>query len=266
MITSDLQLRTFNVNKPWTRADAAEHSEAALASWGYENSTPRLGEAPFLPSGATDKLNKLLSISPGECADFDFPLWEAIAQHTDDYIECVGDLFVAAHAYTRTWRKSRSPTSMAPGGLDVFKGVAGDDLYDHALQVSRYGVLPRGDRPPERFRQEAYANINDNPEATAAELWGDLIKDRLLVLTDRSDPQTGSLMEPRLAYLLQKDATDPDSTKCRYVSDPRNGANERLNNDRHPRRIVPRHQNVARRVMCWELRYPTSQYSPPSET
>lgn len=129
------------------------------------------------------------------------------------------------------------------------------ELYGRVLKVSKYGVLPRGDRPPVRFPQTAYANINDKPQATADELWGDVLKGRLMLFAERSASYSGDIMGPKLAYVLQKDATNPDTMKDRYISDPRNEANDRIDNDRRPQCVMPRHRNVARRIGYWGRRY-----------
>ena len=63
-------------------------------------------------------------------------------------------------------------------------------------------------------------------------------------------------MEPKLAYVCRKDVTDPAKTKVRYISDPMNEVNERLDKDRRPKRITPRNQNIARRIIYWQKRYP----------
>ena len=256
MITTGRKLRNFNVLKPRTRSAALEHSAASLASWDYEHSTPPLGQSPTLPNGASEKLDQLFLTIPPEDTVFSYPLWGKIACETDDYVASTGDVSIASHAHTCGWRKRRNPTTLTPNGLSVFEGIVAPDLYQHALNISSHGVLPCGDRPPERFQQSAYANINDNPEATAAELWEDLVKGRLMIFTDRSEPFAGDLMGSKLAYVLQKDATNPDVVKVRYISDPRNEVNDRLENDRRPQCIIPRHQNVARRAMYWKRRYP----------
>lgn len=77
-----------------------------------------------------------------------------------------------------------------------------------------------------------------------------------MVYTELSEPYTENLMESRLSYVSQKDATSPEQTKVRYISDPRVEINPRIDTDRHPRCVAPRHQNVARRVLYRQRRYP----------
>ena len=48
------------------------------------------------------------------------------------------------------------------------------ELFCYALDMATYGVKPHGDAVPTRVRQQAYASVNDDPETTAIELWGDL--------------------------------------------------------------------------------------------
>ena len=151
----------------------------------------------------------------------------------------------------------RDPTTLKPSGLAIFDDIVEQPLLGYVTKVSQYGVSPCGNKPPERFRQEAYANVQDNPQNTAAELWGGVLKGRLVAFAVDSEPYTGSLMESKLAYVTQKDVTNPANTKVRYISDPRNEVNERIENDHHPQRIIPRHQNVTRRVLYWKRRYHT---------
>ena len=58
--------------------------------------------------------------------------------------------------------------------------------------------------------------------------------------------------------MVPKNVTKPENAKVRYISDPRNEVNERIDNERHPQRIIHRHKNVARRAIYWKRRYPTN--------
>ena len=118
------------------------------------------------------------------------------------------------------------------------------------------GVLPLADKPPSRSQQKPYSIVQDNPERKACGLWGDLVKGRLMVYTSRSEHLAEELMESRRAYASQKDVTSPDQAKARYISDPRIEMKSRIDTDRHPRRIVPKQQNVARTFHYWQRMYP----------
>lgn len=76
-----------------------------------------------------------------------------------------------------------------------------------------------------------------------------------MVYTIKSEQLTEDLMDSRMAYVSQKDVTDPDQVKVRYISGPRVEINPRIDTDRHPRRIVPKQQNVARAVLYSQRRY-----------
>ena len=249
MDDSHSQLRSFHIKKPWARQQAEEEGGDAVASWGYESDTPPLDQPPPLSTSATEALDTLFKFIPGEDAPFDYGAWDAINTLTDLYIKRVGDLFQAAHGYTAKWRRGAPLLHLPPQGIGLFNGIVDEQLYDYASRVATHGVHPHGGRPPVRFRQQAYSNVQDNPRDTAAELWGDVLKGRLLAFTVASETFTSNLMESKLAYVSQKDATDPDSTEVRYISDPRNEVNERIHNEHHPQCVIPRHQNVARRVM-----------------
>ena len=229
----------------------------AHESWVYENSTPKLDDEPLLTDEARRALEHLFGAIPIEDAPFEFSVWESIAEGEDAYVGEAGDLSTAAHAYTANWRRGRKPTTLTPAGLSIFGGIDDKDLYDHSLGVATRGASPCGDRIPPMFHQEAYSNAHDNPIETAAELWGDVLKGRLFLFTQRSDPFAGNLMESKLAYVTQRDVTNPDQVKTRYISDPRSEANERIDNDRNPPCVIPRHQNVARRILYWKRRNPS---------
>ena len=109
--------------------------------------------------------------------------------------------------------------------------------------------------PPRGSPQTAYANIADNPQESAAELWEDVAKGRLVLCAEQSDAYTGNLMESKLAYVLQKDSTDPDAMRARYISEPRNEANDRIDNERHRQCTIHRRRNADRRVLYWKRRY-----------
>lgn len=138
----------------------------------------------------------------------------------------------------------------------MFQRKVGQRVYDYANNLATKGVKPLADRPPVRSRQTPYSTIQNNPERKARELWEDLVEGRLMVFTVDSEPWTDELMESRLAFVTQTDATNPDQQKARYISDPRVEINHRIDTDRHPRCIVPRQQNVARRILYWQRGYP----------
>ena len=137
----------------------------------------------------------------------------------------------------------------------MFKGHVDERLYKYAEQLAIYGVKPLADQPPVRSKQMPYATVGENPQRTACDLWGDLVKDRLLVCTEATEALVGPLMESRLAYLNQPGPVNPDLQKARYISDRRVAINERIATDRRPRCISPKQQNVARRVLYWKRRY-----------
>ena len=66
----------------------------------------------------------------------------------------------------------------------------------------------------------------------------------------------GNLTESKLAAVTQKDVTNTDVMKTRYISDPRLEVNSRITNDRRHKCAVPRHANVSRRILYWNARYP----------
>ena len=107
-----------------------------------------------------------------------------------------------------------------------------------------------------RFRQDVYSPINDDVGATAAPLWGDLLRCRLMMSTVSRDDKLGDLMEPKLVAVHQNDLAIPQVVKTRRMSVPTPEFGERTSKERHPECISLRRANVARRVLYWQRRYP----------
>ena len=191
-----------------------------------------------------------------EDAPFDLKTWENIAARADDFVASTGNLLTAAHIYVCEWRKRRNPTTLKEEGLKHFEGVVNKDLFQYALDIATRGVIPKGDRRPKRFAQEPYSSITDNLESTASSLWEDVVKGRMFVVTVASEAYLGELMESKLAAVVQRDVSNPSKDKVRYISDPRLEVNERMCKYRHPKCVIPRHANVARRILFWQRRYP----------
>lgn len=158
-------------------------------------------------------------------------------------------MFQAAHAYIARWRATRCPTTMTPAWLEVSKGLVKTDVFDYASDMAAYGFRPHGPSAPVRFHRRAYASVNDDPATTASELWGDLVTGRLFVFTEASERHTANLMESKLTFVTQADVANPEIEQTRYISDPRLEVNERVTSENHPTCVIPRHQNVARRLM-----------------
>ena len=193
---------------------------------------------------------------PGPPAVFDMDKWIKISALGDELIVETGDVFTAAHAYAATWRNTRNPVTMTPMRIEFPQGSTQPAVLDYARDMAVYGVRPRGSYPPARFRQQAYACVRDDPITTASELRDDLIKGRIFVFTELPDSLVGNLMESKLTYVTQADVADPSVSKTRHISDPRLEINERVTGDNRPACVIPRHQNIARRLLYFKRRYP----------
>ena len=169
----------------------------------------------------------------------------------------MGCLYMAAHLYVAYWRANRSPTTLTPEGLEVFAGRVDPNLLGFANDMAVYGVKPMSAYLAVRSPQAPYSSIMDNPERTCEDLWGGLVKRRVMLFSKECDHLVGPLMESRLAFVTQKDVTQKEGVKVRYISDPRVEINERIDPWNHPKVRVPKHANVIRRIMYWKRRYPT---------
>ena len=65
----------------------------------------------------------------------------------------------------------------------------------------------------------------------------------------------GHLVDSRLASVTQKDVTDEYGVKVRYMSDPGNEIDERINPKNHHWALGPRHANAIRLILYWKRRY-----------
>ena len=195
MIPDEAQLRSFHIEKPWTKRAAEEVGQEAVMAWELERDTPPLDEPPELSQPALVALGALFEVIPGPKEPFSMKKWHEIASKSDHLVGVVGDVFLASHAYMASWRATRVPTTMTPAGLKVFQGLVEDEIFDYAMDRATFGVKPKGHYPPVRVRQQAYASVNDDPTTTASELWSDLVNGRLFLISFDSEYATGNLME-----------------------------------------------------------------------
>ena len=126
-----------------------------------------------------------------------------------------------------------------------------------AVNLATYGVRPMSQYPAERSPQQPYSSVRDNPQRTCEDMWGDLVKGRVMSFSKRCEHLVGPLMESRLAFATQKDVAKDSGVKVRYIFDPRVEINERIDPATHPRVRVPKHANAIRRILYWKRRYPT---------
>ena len=181
-----------------------------------------------------------------------------IANKGDVFITSMGCMYLAARAYIRHWREFRKPATLTQKGLSVFKGRVNSELLAYATDLAVYGVKPMAKYPAVRSPQKPYSSLVGNPIRTCDDMWGDLVKGGgIMLFSKRCEHLVGPLMESRLAFVTQKDATKEKGVKVRYISDPRVGINERIDPSTHPRVRGPKHANVIRIILYGRRRYPT---------
>ena len=140
------QLRSFSVEKPWSKLQAELHIPEALGGWEYENSIPPLVNPPPRRNEISILLDELFQIAPGEDAGFDQISWDKLDEATDKVVIAPGDLFLTAHWYTARWRAQRNPTTLTPQGLKCLECFVSAELYNYALKISTRWVLPMGQK------------------------------------------------------------------------------------------------------------------------
>ena len=86
-----------------------------------------------------------------------------------------------------------TPTNLLPGNLDLFRRRIQPPLLEHAYGVFTFGAKPRAICHAIRSRQDPYSSVADNPQRTAADLRGDLVKGLVMVFTRESDSFVGRI-------------------------------------------------------------------------
>ena len=254
---TDAELRELKISKPWAENSAIEAGAEASLAWADEQAPPPLGVMPTLSDGERVAFGDLLNTVPDPGAEFSMGAWMQVsALRWGIFVRITGDVFKAAHAYTATWRDTRKPITMPPMDVGDFRDSVLPDSLEYARDIAKYGVRPQGSRRPVRFRQQAYARFEDDPVATVCEMWSDLVMGCIFVFADVSDPLVGRLAESNRTYVAQNDVTNPDVAKPRYISFRSLEINERVASDYHPSCVIPRHRNIARRMLYFKRRCP----------
>ena len=148
MLSTDVQLREFSIEKPWTKLAAEDHSKEALECWLDEEETPLLDVPPECDDKTRKLVTELIACIPSEITPFDTRLWGRVAECTDKLVVQTGDVFKAAHLYVCEWRRTKSPTTLTPSGLKIFDGLVSKELFEYAGKVASKGVVPRGTSCP----------------------------------------------------------------------------------------------------------------------
>ena len=206
-LLTDGQLREFSVEKPWAELAAREVGPEAHEAWTQGRFTPPLDNAPDMSSTQKVFLEDLMGKIPVESWEFPIRLWGEIEELGDVYIPSMGGLYSDAHGYLCYWRANRDPAALKLGNLAIFQDRVQPELLDYVKDMETYGVRPMGQYPPVRSSHRAYSSIQGNPERTAHDMWGDLLKGSVMLYTQRCEHLVGPLMEPRLAFATQKDVT-----------------------------------------------------------
>ena len=118
---SDVQLREFGQDEARVEYAARALGPLSLESWRIADQTPLDGH-PYLTDVQRATLDNLFSSITGEESSFCYEIWRDLAAMGGAFIQSMGRMYRAAHAYTARWRYGRSPTALLPGQLEIFKG------------------------------------------------------------------------------------------------------------------------------------------------
>ena len=123
-LRTDVQLRSFQIWRPWSHQLADDVGPEAREAWDYEKETPLSDVEPDMTQMATALLQKAHDLIHPPETGFDFGIWDQIAVAADCYLAEVGDLLRGAHAYNCRRRAARNPTTLTPAGLTHFRGLS----------------------------------------------------------------------------------------------------------------------------------------------
>ena len=178
--------------------------------------------------------------------------WRGAALRGGALVRAGGDVTGAAEAL---WRARRR------GGWDQLKGVQdpgldgliAEDLLQYLRWVETEGVPARSTEPRARREAKPHQSATNAKSQLYKQTWKDVHKGRVLI-TDKGAPTQHVHSSPFGAV----DKLLPDRTLSsdkRIVHDQRE-VNQWIDPRCHPPAAQPRHRQIARLILYWQLRYP----------
>ena len=138
---------------------------------------------------------------------------------------------------------------------DFFDGLVDPMVLARARHVAAWGVSAEADLGETvRVQSAPHPSLKEHMEEAAIQLWEDAGKGRSLLCFDQGKGLEGVISVP----MARVPKMNPDRTlseKGRVIWDA-TPINKYCHKSRHPPALQPRHQDVARAILWWKLRFP----------
>ena len=137
-----------------------------------------------------------------------------------------------------------------------FEGLVSDELLERARANACWGVEARysGDQG-ERVRCGPHPSLKEHFEEAASQLWTDAGKGRALLCFDNGQAELKGVISVALARVPKMLPDRSLSDKGRVIWDAR-PVNAYCHRAQHPPALQPRHDEVAKLILWWQLRFP----------
>lgn len=139
---------------------------------------------------------------------------------------------------------------------DFFEGLVADDVLERARANARWGIEARYEGAQGgRVRCGPHPSLKEHFEEAATQLWADAGKGRALLCYDHGQRELSGVISVALARVPKMNPDHSVSEKGRVIWDAR-PVNAHCHRSRHPPALQPRHDEVAKLILWWQLRYP----------
>ena len=200
-----------------------------------------------------DRLAKAYMNVLGEVEDPTPEAWAKVLKAGDELLRATGDVRVAAEAL---WKKREEMGFNNLRGVreKVLEEVLHPDMVEYLRSVEKDGMVARYDGDRRRVVSGLHPNAKKHLDQVYKQIWKDVRKRRVLVVKKENEALRDTISSPFEAVdkMLPDRTIAPDK---RVVHDQRQ---VNLGSDKtwHPPALQPTHQQVARRVLWCQARYP----------
>ena len=172
-------------------------------------------------------------------------------------LKAAGGWEEANRGVRRTWIATRGDHF---DGLhsDFFDGLVADNLLEKARENAIWGISARYEGGiGARVQCGPHPSLKEHLEEAAQQLWKDAGKGRVLLCFDDGGEELEGVVSVAMARVPKMLPNRTISSKGRVIWDAK-PVNAFCDKSRHPPALQPRHDEVARLIVWWQLRYPNT--------
>ena len=170
------------------------------------------------------------------------------------FLHVAGGWKEALRAIRRHWVQEHGD-HLAGLHSDFFEGLVHPAVLERARHVAVWGVTAEADlEETQRVQSAPHPSLKEHIEEAAKQLWEDAAKGRSLLCYDKGKGLEGVISVP-MARVPKMNPDRSISEKGRIIWDA-TPINKYCHKTRHPPALQPRHQEVARAILWWRLRFP----------